>query len=431
MATHCPLRSPSVRSFAGAAALLLLCLMPAHALAQGDVESGPKDIAREEIAKEQQIARQKLIDHIRASDPSLTDAEITDLIRKRWNSTTWLPRPSQLAGHKGKPFGSFQTAGHHSLIHLAEPSHPAAQNAFVVTGTHLTGGKEVLMISSLADLARTGTLQPRVSTQTGNREILEKELGSMPPGRVYYEGDPLDTVDLEAVCDKFGHELIHRSPQAPRDFADTDRRVRVIADRPFEEEELTVVDGLPQDAAAVHAMGLLAGRPEDWLDFHREVRASLRGRAAHHITTQEAFFRELSEGQRDLLILVAHSTGSQLYLNGRKTSINELQALPARTEKPPRPRLAVLIACDAGKVGNADPLARLQALGVRQELSPLAKILIDKGFVDKVLAPNHKIDAAESLTVLRRALEGGRTKSIFSDWVSWAVARFRTLEPLG
>jgi len=68
-------------------------------------------------------------------------------------------------------------------------------------------------------------------------------------------------------------------------------------------------------------------------------------------------------------------------------------------------------------------------LGVREQLSPLAQILVDKGYVDKVLAPNHKIDETEAVTVLRHFLEGGRTpQSLFKDWVSWAMDWLQTLK---
>jgi hypothetical protein len=79
------------------------------------------------------------------------------------------------------------------------------------------------------------------------------------------------------------------------------------------------------------------------------VEELLRGRQAQRITTKREFFQELAQGESDLLILVAHSTGSQLYLNGKKTSIKELQELPARTHRAARPRLAILVSCDAGK----------------------------------------------------------------------------------
>lgn len=237
-------------------------------------------------------------------------------------------------------------------------------------------------------------------------------------------------MDLAALSNEFGHEIILRSPHVPHDLVDTEHRLQQIAERPFEEEHLTVFDGLPQSAAAVEAMGLLAGSPEDWLDFQKNVDESLQGRAAHHVTTPEEFVQELSQGQSDLLILIAHSTGSQLYLNGQKTSIKELQALPPRAKKSLRPRLAVLISCDAGKPGGERSASLVSRLWGKKH-SSLAQILIEKRFVDKVLAPDHKIDAEESLTVLRHALEGSRTQSIFKDWVPWAVKWLPALEPVG
>jgi hypothetical protein len=66
----------------------------------------------------------------------------------------------------------------------------------------------------------------------------------------------------------------------------------------------------------------------------------------------------------------------------------------------------------------------------RDQFSPLAKILVEKKFVDKVVAPDHKIRVHESLTVLHRALEGSRAQAIFPGWLSWAEEWWWGLRPV-
>jgi hypothetical protein len=98
------------------------------------------------------------------------------------------------------------------------------------------------------------------------------------------------------------------------------------------------------------------------------------GHVATSVTGRSKFFQELSEGQSDVVILPAHSTRSEFFLNGEKITVKELQNRPARVEKSSRPRLAVLLACDAGKVnsGSSDALTRfVQRMGFKEELSPL------------------------------------------------------------
>jgi hypothetical protein len=357
--------------------------------------------------------------------------------------------------HPTSAFPSLRELARQYRQSVEELSEPEIQksNALAITGVRLANGEEVLTIFSLSDLAQTGAvrgeaytasdpvltglrmrqmaedsegtaLPPRTQPKTGLEEGLIHALGGTSGGRVYYYGDPLKKVDLAALCSDFGREVILRSLHSQHDLLETESRLQQIAERSLEKERLTIVNGLPESVAAVNAMGPLVGDPKVWLYFREKVDASLRDRAARHITTQEEFFNELSQGESDLLILVAHSTGSQLYLNGQATSIKELQALPSRTEKPERPRLAVLISCDAGKTNGETGL-------FGKKLPSLAQILIDKGFVDKVLAPDHKIGEDESLEVLRRALEGSRTQTIFKGWIPRAIDWLRASELVG
>jgi hypothetical protein len=339
----------------------------------------------------------------------------------------------------------------HSLRERAERSDLANSNALIVTGARLANGREVLTIYSLADLAKTGFPHGEVYTdlhteaafvpvltgkeskakmtkESGLEPVLRKELSGFEPGRVYYYGDTLETVNLDALCRFHGKEMVLRSPEVENDILETEARLQAIENRALSTEKLTIVDGLPQDREAVQSMGFMVGDPADWLDFHDKVNRLFRVRQVQTVTTKEDFVRTLREDDSDVIVLVAHSTGTQLYLNGKKTSLKELEALPPRPQRSERPRVAFLVSCDAGKPqeGSRSWLSQL----FDQDLPPLAQILIEKKFVDKVIAPDHKIRAEESLTVLQRALEGARTHSVFDGWRTWG-RDWRLLENRG
>ena len=334
-------------------------------------------------------------------------------------------------------------------------------NALVVTGAKLANGREVLTIYALASLAQTGFAhgqaytdlhrptsfdvglrsfrnepifgQPsRASmvTKTGLASVLATRLADFKAGRVYYYGEQLSTVDIDALCRSHGKELIRRSPKVESSILVTEWRQRQIDERILSTEHLTFVNGLPQDRAAVESMGLMVGDPSDWLDFHESVRRLFRGRGLEGVTTKEGFLHTLSYDDTDVIILVAHANGSQLYLNGKTTSLKELQAMPARARRSARPRLAVLVSCDAGK-----PQEQRTGLWLLYWFAPnlpaLAQILIEKKFVDKVIAPDHKIQAEESLAVIQHALEGAKTNDILPGWTSWARERRPVQEPKG
>ena len=111
-----------------------------------------------------------------------------------------------------------------------------------------------------------------------------------------------------------------------------------------------------------------------------------------------------------------------LYLNGERMAVQDLKALPSRKTPSHRPRLAVLISCESGKPASKE---RGWYELFKRQTEPLAQILVEKGFVDKVIAPDHNIGADESLTVLHRALDGTRAGSIFKDWINWAALKLR------
>jgi hypothetical protein len=238
---------------------------------------------------------------------------------------------------------------------------------------------------------------------------------------------------LPKICEDAGHQLILRSPENPRNLLETETRLQQLENRRFEADPLAIVDGLPQDAKAVRAMGLFAGDPEVWLDFHKKIEESSQARPARRITTREEFLDELTHGDSHLLILVMHSTGFDLFLNGNKMSLEELKGMAPRQEKSSRPRVAVLIACDAGKTTSTDTGTWWSRVTGPQ--AALAQILVDKGYVDLAIAPDHKIRAEESLTAFRRALEPNLIKSLLSKWyrfaVDWSRRRQRSAgEPL-
>jgi hypothetical protein len=301
-------------------------------------------------------------------------------------------------------------------------------STIVATSARLPSGKEVLTVFDLSDSAQTGTQRGVLYTVEPGSIGLEigLRLGDKIPRKIILYG-PLPTkIDLPKLCEDAGHQLILRSAEAPRNLVETEARLQQLENRKFDEAQLTVVDGLPQDENAVRAMGLFAGSTEAWLDFHKKIDDSLQWRGNHRIATREEFLNELSRGHSDLLILVAHSTGSDLYLNGNKISIEDLKAMAPRTEKWSRPRLAVLVACDAGRTTSTVPETWWSR--VTGPRAALAQILVDKGFVDMVIAPDHKIRADESLAAFRHALEPNLVRWLLSHWYRFAVDWSHRLE---
>jgi hypothetical protein len=304
----------------------------------------------------------------------------------------------------------------------------------VVTCAHETNGTEVVTIFDLGDSSKTRALHGEmvVIPSNGNSArvglVLNPLLEKSRRRRVYYYGDELHSVNIRRLVETSGHELLRRSPDRSDNLLDTERRLQRLESRALAEEELTIVNGLPQDSESVKSMGPMVGDIAEWLDFRDKVNDVMDGRKARVVTSREDFITELTRGESDLIVLVAHSTGMYLYLNGERMSLQDLKALPSRNVPSRRPRLAVLVSCESGKPA---PKKREWYELFKRQTEPLAQVLVEKGFVDKVIAPDHNIGVDESLTVLQRALNGARAASIFEDWINWAAAKLTLSRFLG
>jgi hypothetical protein len=252
-------------------------------------------------------------------------------------------------------------------------------------------------------------------------EVAWNRFKGLPIKRIYYYGDLLEHVDLARLAERMNAEVIHRDLDDVRDLLHTDARLNTLAERYFEKDKLTIVDGLPRNRAAVMEMGPFVGDTSTWTSFRAQVEGLLQTRSGAAVQSRASdFLHELESGDSDMIILIAHSTGTYLYLNGTRISIRDLLRLKSRTNPSSRPRLAVLVVCDAGRPQERGALENWMPF-FRDKVEPLARILVNKGFVDKVIAPDHAIQQDETLIVLRRALDGARKSTLFDGWINWAT----------
>jgi hypothetical protein len=274
---------------------------------------------------------------------SITGEELTQFFRV--NNRFLEDLPARVASSAGapNPYSSFLDS-----------------STLVVTSAKLKSGKEVVTVFSLSDAARTGAqkgaayvlsreaypVNPWVPGDTAEARLKQRLAGS-PPRRVILYGALPGQIDLPKICESAGHQLILRATQTARNLVQSEARLQALEKQKLDESQITVVDGLPQSAADVRAMGHFAGSADAWLAFRKKIHESLGTRSVRRIAARKEFLHELAEGESNLLVLVAHSTGSDLYLNGVKISIAELRQMPPREKQSANPRLAILVACDA------------------------------------------------------------------------------------
>ena len=277
-----------------------------------------------------------------------------------------------------------------------------ASHRTVIASIRNPNGEEVLVFFGLprsqAHNKLVGELHT-VSKDTTHHEELVREVfrGLGSHGRVYLYGDDLRSLNIEKIANETGCSLIRRSSSTEKDFGATEARLNTLEGRSLDAGETVLVQGTPTTQDEVEAMGFPSASLPGWQKINEQIEAQLDGKFGRRIETKEDLIRELSEGNSDMLILVAHSDGTSFYLGGRKVTIAELEGLPSRQPNAgSRPRVAVLLSCFAGKF--ATPAARWQIF--HREVKSLSEVLVNKNFVDEVLAPTAEITGSETIKIL-------------------------------
>lgn len=295
-----------------------------------------------------------------------------------------------------------------------------------------TKQEELLVLVNLAASAKQGRIVSSVYQVKANSKVeqqqledrIKKVLKVIHGQRVYVSGDALTSINLDESARAEDIELVHRDLSYQKPIAVTEQRLIPLQNRKLDPKTLTLVNGLPSTPEAVDALGPFAGDAEQWMQFRAKLDKATGHIARPAISTKEDFFRELTEGQDDILILVAHADGNTVYFDGKEITLEELQRLNNRTKPSTRPRLAILLSCNAGAQTTSVPAWRRWFFSQKQSLS-LANILVRKGFVDRVIAPNRTINARETVSTIQALLNGTSTnpRNLGHGFVNWANIR--------
>jgi hypothetical protein len=291
-----------------------------------------------------------------------------------------------------------------------------------VTTNKAPDGEEILTLYTRAKEGHwVGFARSVTNYKTGTLNELQWHLNQIGNGgRLYVYGDDLPSVDFTALADRAGVDTIRRAADVEKRFVETNRRLNQIADRPLKKATTTLVNGVPATAEALASAGLPESGIEHWRAFHDDIEKHVEGHYDRRITGKSAFIQELTNGSSDMILIVAHSDGPAIYIGKDRITLDELQKLPRRNSAGNRARVAFLLSCDTGK------LTQQQAGLFRSKMNSLATILVERNFVDQVVAPDHTIAQDETLAVLRDLLSGksaGQVRNGHAGWQKLAVLR--------
>jgi hypothetical protein len=236
-----------------------------------------------------------------------------------------------------------------------------------------------------------------------------KELAAQ--GTVFAFGDN-DGGTLEQASRKAGLDFVRRGPSLKTDLLKSAQRNAKLADRSLDPAQVSFLNGLPATEGALEAMRFPTTGIEKWQEFHHGVEGRLEGRFGTRITSKKELLQELTTGSNDIVTVVAHNDGKTLFINGEELTYRELDGIDSRVSPSERPRLCILISCEAVKISDSEPPSLLKAW--RKNRESFAELLVRKGFVDRVFAPDHEIQYEETLRVLDHVKSAEKVRDLES-----------------
>ncbi len=251
-------------------------------------------------------------------------------------------------------------------------------------------------------------------------ELLASRLKELAvKGTVFAFGDN-DGGALEQASRKAGLDFVRRGPSLKTDLLRSAQRNAELANRSIDPEQVSFFNGLPATEEGLEAMRFPTTGIEKWQEFHRGVEGRLEGRFATRLTSKKELLEELRNGSNDIVTIVAHNDGKTLFINGEELTYGELDGIDSRVSPSERPRLCILISCEAVKISDSEPRSMLAAW--RKNRESFAELLVRKGFVDRVFAPDHEIQYEETLKVLDHVKSAEKVRDLESlaGWIQLA-----------
>jgi hypothetical protein len=269
---------------------------------------------------------------------------------------------------------------------LKQFSRKALTHYCVLTVAKLSDGSEMLTLYDITKQPVHGTRYTLSSKSSARASDLRRHLARLSPNRLYIYGPMPTRIDVRSFARADKVEVVRRTKWVQRNLQNVEAKLNQLSPGTATTQEITVVNGLPADEKSASKMGFLSGSPADWIAAHDPVESEIGKRSLASAGTYEDLVRELTTGNQNLVIFVAHATGLKVFVGGRAISLPELQKLPVRPKESGRsPRIALLLSCDAGSENTSRSW-----LFLKRDIPNFAEIFISHNYVDRVIAPEKK-----------------------------------------
>jgi len=293
------------------------------------------------------------------------------------------------------------------------------------SGTTLLTLYDQPLISSTEKLV--GQLHAFENNVTEHTQLLSDKFNALGKGgNVILYGDELDAVDIDILASKSGVNLIRRSSVVQKNLVETSTRLAALADQKLTPNRTVFLNAVPKTKSDLRKMSFPTSAEKEWSDFHDNVERAMATKFGSRLSSKRNFIKELSTGNSDIVMIVAHNDGKTFYLNGDRVTFDEIAVLPNRRPPSNKPRLAILVSCSAGKLSNDNGNRFLAAF--RRNDKGFGELLVEKGFVDQVIAPSHEIEAKETVSFLQSLQKEATIRSLIGDgfpgWLKLATSHW-------
>jgi hypothetical protein len=126
-------------------------------------------------------------------------------------------------------------------------------------------------------------------------------------------------------------------------------------------------------------------------NLYTDLNVAITAKNAIIIDSKEALITEITSGSNDLMIIVAHSDGNNIYFGNEMISIEDLKALPVRKDRKD-PRTAIIASCTTGNVFIPESFVN--------DTKSFAQILLEKNYFDLIIAPPGNINGNDALQII-------------------------------
>jgi hypothetical protein len=305
------------------------------------------------------------------------------------------------------PFMAVNAAFRDSFHINALEHSPPPPNTWFFTTARGPDGSEIVTIYDDVASEKANYLVGRAFVVSSDKERYKKLFSrlmasTLKGSTLFVMGDDLTSIDLKREAESNGITLLRRSARIKTPLLEAASRLAQRIERPFDTETTVFINGLPSNEDQVAKIGQPPSTATEWVKARDSFSAIITENNWKAASSAEEFKKILVDGKEDIVALVAHSANGKMYLGGEVVSLEDIRQLPRRRNNS-RPRIAVLLSCQTGKLQPTIPTPRAAWLR-RKAVESFGELLVTKGYFDLVLAPNENIDPTESRVALETVI---------------------------